>query len=169
MTWFAQVRHVMAKDVRQARWFLIAYGSVVLLATAHALQWPGASNGILDTSMFMVVVTGMFLVASFIQADSPFRSDAFWASRPFHPMAMLVAKLSLATLVVMVPALTGQLAALADNAVPMTSLLTLAGRSVWMYALWLLVAMLLAAMTRDVRGFTTALVAVSVTIAFGAL
>jgi len=162
MTWIAQVGHVMRKDLLQARWFLIVYLGVVMLATARALEWPATSNDAFDLSAVFVVVAGMFLVAFLVQADSPIRSDAFWASRPIHPAAMLAAKLLLALIVVVGAPLVGQLGALTTNHVPVAAMSLLASRSAWTYASWLLIAMVLAAMTSDLRGFTTVLVAIPV-------
>jgi ABC-type transport system involved in multi-copper enzyme maturation permease subunit len=159
MTWAAQVGHVVVKDVRQARWLLLAYLIIVALAMARALDWPGTSNTVFETAMYAVVLTGMFLTAYYVQADSPSRSDAFWASRPFQPTAMLVAKLLVATVAVAAPALVAQVMALRDNGVAVAATPPLVMQSTWMYGGWLLIAAVLAAVTSDLRGFTTALVA----------
>jgi hypothetical protein len=157
MTWLGQVLHVAAKDVRQARWMLLAYLAVAAFATLSALGGRD-EFGIRDMSMVLVVIVGMFTAAFFIQADSPVRSDAFWASRPFHPGAVLAAKGMSALVVLVGVPLLGQLAVLAANDVSGTKLLVLLGKSVWVYSLWLLIAMLVAAVTRDLRTFTTVIV-----------
>jgi hypothetical protein len=158
MTWAAQVRHVMAKDVRQARWLLFAYLGLVLISWARALAWSDTPRGVLDISMYLVVLAGLFVAGSVVQADSPIRSDAFWGSRPLHPAAVLTAKASLALLIVVTVPLLAQLHALVASGVSGGALLGMLTRSVWMYALWLLIAMVLAAVTQDIRSFIVALV-----------
>ena len=158
MTWIGQLGHIMAKDTRQARWFLLAYLAIVTLATARALELPGTSSRAFEMVMFVVVIVGMFVTAYFVQADSPVRSDAFWGSRPFHAGAMLSAKLLAAVIVVVVPAVIGQVASLMDGGLAIMTVLKLVAESVWMYAVWLLIAAMIAALTSDLRAFTTALV-----------
>ena len=158
MTWAAQVRHVMAKDVRQARWLLSAYLGLVSIAWARALAWPDTPRSGFDISMYLVVLAGLFVVGSVVQADSPIRSDAFWGSRPLHPGAVLTAKACLTLLIVVTVPLLAQLHALVANGVSAGALLGMLTRSVWMYALWLLIAMVLAAVTQDIRSFIVALV-----------
>ena len=48
MTWAAQVRHVMAKDIRQARWLLSGYLGIVLIAWVRALAWLGTPRTAYD-------------------------------------------------------------------------------------------------------------------------
>ena len=158
MTWAGQIGHIVAKDLRQARWFLLAYFAIVALATARALEWIGTSGRTFEMVMFSVVIVGMFVTAYFVQADSPVRSDAFWGSRPFSAGAMLSAKLMAAAIVILLPAVIGQLASLVDSGLAVTTVLKLVAESVWMYAIWLLIAAVTAALTSDLRGFTTALV-----------
>jgi hypothetical protein len=158
MTWPGQIGHIVAKDLRQARWFVLAYFAIVALATARALELVDTSGKLFETVMFIVVIVGMFVTAYFVQADSPVRSDAFWGSRPFNAGAMLSAKLLAAAAVVLLPAVIGQLAGLMDNGLAITTVMKLVAESVWMYAIWLLAAVVVAALTSDLRGFTTALV-----------
>lgn len=159
MRWAAQVRHVMVKDVQQARWLVIGYLGVVALAAVLAHQWPGVSTLVYGLSMFVVLITGLFVAGCFVQADSPSRSDAFWASRPLHPMAVLAAKALLVLIVVIAVPLLAQASALMKFDVPLSAALRLLGRSVWMFGVWLLVAMVVAALTRDLRSFSSAMLA----------
>jgi hypothetical protein len=160
MMWLAQVPHVMAKDLRQSRWMLLGYSAVVVLATLDALRQPVASSGPRELSMFVVLVAGTLIAAAVVQADSPVRSDAFWAPRPLHPTAVLAAKMiGMLLLVVGIP-LLAQIVVLAWNGLSAIEVVTIAGRSAWIYALWLLVGTLVAAVTRDLRSFTTAMIVV---------
>jgi hypothetical protein len=154
----AQVRHVMAKDISQARWAILLYLVVVALATTHALGWMRFQNGGLDIAMFVVVAAGLFVTANIVQADSPIRSDAFWASRPLHPAAVLSAKALLVALLVLGAPLVGQAVVLYANEIPSAKFVRLVTESAWIYGIWLLIAMLVGALTRDLRSFTTTLI-----------
>jgi hypothetical protein len=158
MKWAAQVRHVMAKDVRQARWLLSGYLGLVVIAWARALAWPDTPRVVFDISMVLVVLAGILVAGTVVQADSPTRSDAFWGSRPLHPGAVLTAKTLLAVLMLVAVPVLAQLHALVASGVQGGSLLGMLARSVWMVALWLLIAMVLAAVTQDIRSFIVALV-----------
>ena len=96
MSWLTQVWHVVKKDVRQFRWLLV----VQVLATAMAVTavvGPSSHMGgsgfprVFPTSLdWYLVLVGLAVLISavVVQADSPSRSDAFWASRPLHPLAV---------------------------------------------------------------------------------
>jgi ABC-type transport system involved in multi-copper enzyme maturation permease subunit len=162
MMWLAQVPHVMAKDVRQSRWMLLAYFALVGVATLVALQPPLTTSNARELSMVVVMAVGTLIVAALVQADSPVRSDAFWASRPLHPTAVLTAKVMAALLLVVGIPLLAQIAVLVWNGLSGIEVATIAGRSAWIYAFWLLVGTLVAAVTRDLRSFITAMILVLV-------
>src|SRR5215467_1014042 len=103
-----QIGHVLAKDLRQARWPIAAYLAIVLVATAHSLVWSAPFSDALDLTVIAVVVVGVLSVASAIQADSPTQANAFWASQPLAPAAVLGAKLMLAAVIIVGSALIGQ-------------------------------------------------------------
>ena len=154
LSWLAQIPHVMAKDIRQARWMLLVHLGVVGVAALAAVQhlqsgWPFA-----DVSMFLVVITGMLSTAFLMQADSPARSDAVWATPTLRPSAVLAARMLAALLIILGVPLVAQLLILLANNVAGVELLALIARSAWIYALWLLIAMMLAALTPDLRTFT---------------
>jgi hypothetical protein len=162
MTWLAQVRHVAVKDVRQMRWLSACYVVVVLLATAHALSWRGTSNPIFQAAMPFVVWFGMMLIASMIQADSPTHSDAFWASRPFYPSAVLAAKCCVAIVFIIGVGLVGQAIGLGAYGLGSRQMAASLARSAGEYGRWLLLAMVVAALTKDIPSFVVALVIVPV-------
>ena len=152
MTWGQEVAHIMRKDVREQRWVIAGYLVVVALATANALAWLGSRNAV-EGAMLLVVALGMLLIALLIQADSPTRPDAFWAMHPHRPSAVMSAKLALAALVIVLPAVIGQYVALSTLALGAS----VAGRmiiaSAVLYFAWLLGAMVISAMTPDLRTF----------------
>jgi hypothetical protein len=162
MTWFAQLRHVAAKDIRQARVLLLVYFGVVAWATWDACKLTGPDKSSTQGAMIFVVAIGMFMVAALVQADSPTRSDAFWPSRPFYASAVFAAKLFVMGAIVIGLPLAGQFVALSaigtDTArIPMLLLV-----AAWSYALWLFAAMIVAALTRDLRTFAVVFVSLCV-------
>jgi hypothetical protein len=152
----------MWKDARQARWPLAAYAAVVALSWAQALELPIVFMEAYDFSMFLVVLAGMYIAGLFIHADSPTRDDSYWATRPLDPAAVLAAKGALAFVALIIPPLIAQLHVLIVSEVPSTSIAWMLGRSIWLYAIWLVVAMVIAGMTRDVRSFTLGMLMVPV-------
>ena len=157
MTWGAEVAHIMRKDVRELRWVVAGYVTVLALATANALGWFGSQHSI-EGGMLLVVLMGMLLLASFVQADSPTRPDAFWAIHPHRPSAVMCAKLASAGAIIVVPALVGQYAALSVLAVSGSTTARLLAASAVLYAAWLLVALVIAAITPDIRTFILVLI-----------
>ena len=167
MTWLAQVVHVMAKDAREARWPLVAYLATLSIATAHALRWLESPKNILDASMIGVVGVAMFVVASLVQADSPTRADAYWATKPFHASAVFAAKVLQPLLVIAIPALFAQAIALYSLGIDPADVTRQVSLSAYAFGLWLLVSLVLGAMTRDIRSFIVAIVAVPTLLALG--
>ena len=152
MTWAQEVAHIMRKDVREQRWVLAGYLIVVALATVNALAWLGSRNSF-NGGMLLVVALGMLLFALFIQADSPTRPDAFWAMHPHRPSAVMSAKLALSALVIVWPAVIGQYVALSTLALDASVAERMLVASAVMYFAWLLGAMVISAMTPDLRTF----------------
>lgn len=158
----SQVGHVLAKDVRQLWWSLLAYAALVALATTHIVTWPAMRRDVFDMLMVFVVMAGMVVVAQFVQADSPVRVDALWASRPLAPWAILLEKFLAAALIVLALALIGQFIGLRTLDVPARMIPGLLAESARQYGLWLLVAMVIAGLTADLRSFVVALVALPI-------
>ena len=80
MTWTAQALHVARKDVRYARVALIVYSVIVAAALIHAVRLPVASRAVFgaiepaSAAMFVLVLLGVILAATAVQADSPSRA-----------------------------------------------------------------------------------------------
>jgi hypothetical protein len=154
MTILAQVRHVFAKDVREARWSLLIYIGVVVAVTLRAIH-----KSLPDYTLLVVVIPGIVMVAIVTMSDSPTQPDAFWASRPLHPLAVLGAKLLMAFAIVLGLPLVGQWIGLVRYDVGAQQLAVLMGKTAWAYASWLLIGMMVAALTRDMRSFLVSLIA----------
>ena len=176
MNWYAQVGHVAAKDVRQARWALVVY--VALLSVAAAAVVTGRALGPYSTSsssmtlgmpdvfvLWLPVVTiilGFISTALLVQADSPTRANAFWASRPLSPSAVLIAKLVVAaTAIVALPVFAG-LSALASLDASGAAMATLLARAALSYGELTLAVIVISTLTDDLRGFVGAFVAILV-------
>ncbi|MEO8564726.1 MAG: hypothetical protein ABI601_21825 [bacterium] len=158
MTWFGQVRHVMWKDLVEDRRVLLGYAAfVAVVATFSVTTRLGTSNGPLQMLPYLVVLSGMIAVASLVQADSPTRPDAFWASRPFHSSAMFAAKLASAMSIVLLLPLIGQLMVWSANGATLRQVPALLTEPTVELGLWLLIAMVVGALTRDLKSFLVAL------------
>jgi hypothetical protein len=151
MSWFAQVLHMLRKELLHARWAVLVWVTLVALGVAHAYGFGGTSD-FFGSLMFLTVLFGMGLVAFVVQADSAVQRDAFWPSRPLSPSAVLASKALFAALMLGV-GFAGQLVGLAafDGSVA-----RYAGGAVdglGLFALWLAVALVLAAITRSLPAF----------------
>ena len=160
MRWLSQVGHVAAKDLRQSRLVLALFLVAVVMATLDAVLPNTIAHQFNSLGMSLVVLAGAAAAAILVQADSPSRSDALWATRPLEPSAVLAAKFALvATLVVGLPAL-GEIFGLVAFGVSSTIIPGIVRHSLADYGIWLLIAMILAALTADFRSFIIAMVAV---------
>ena len=162
MRWQAQVVHVARKDLRLAGWLILAYAAVVAGATASATEWAVVPGTAAPYWMFGLVLLGMILFAMLVQADSPARTDAFWATRPLYPSAVVSAKILAALLLLLGLPLLGQLIGLIAHDVAAPDLPVLLGESALSYGRWLGIAAVIAALTRDLRTFVIALVVVTI-------
>jgi len=152
MTPIAQALHVARKDLRESRWPISVYVALVALAIVAETRVSSAvSLWSIWMSMYFVVISGMVLVTILVQSDSPGRSDAFWATRPLKPTAVAMAKILVAAVVVLGLALVAQSFALSSFDLHGLALLRRLPAAGFAYACWLLVAMVLAAMTKDLK------------------
>ena len=162
MTKLAQVRHVMMKDLREFRWLLAVYLGLVALATAYSVELKGFGDSAFGFQMFLVVLVGMIVAASLVQGDSPVRVDAHWATQPLYPSAVLGAKFAVAAIVLIgVPAI-GQFAGLLARHVAIRDVPGALGTEALAYGRWILTAMVIGAVTRDLRAVIIVLVGVPV-------
>ena len=158
MSALAETWHIMKKDVRQSRWLLLGYVVLVVAATASAVTGGELAGGHLQMAAVLLMLTGPITAAILVQADSPTRADAFWASQPFRRSAMLGAKLVMVMLVFGI-AMAGQLIALAVlhvSARDMRRIMLLSGL---IYGCVLLLAMFLATLTSDLKSFVLSVLA----------
>jgi hypothetical protein len=144
-----QVVHVALKDLRGNRWRFAGFVALVAWTTFQAIVPAG---GLSFVWPFIVLLLGGIVAAVVVQADSPYRADAFWASRPLDGMAVFSAKLCVILLLVAV-ALAGEFAALLAHDSPAAfSRDVLVGGALSM-TLFLSTAAIIAALTPDLRTF----------------
>ena len=163
MTAVAQVRHILIKDIREARWLLVVYVALVALATLRGAgwmisSWPGEVGFIL---VIAIVLAAAFAAASVVQADSPTRHGAFWTRLPVDPLAMLGAKMTFVLVLVGI-GVAGQSIGVAGYGIGGAEVATFAGRSALAFGVWLLFALLLAAVLPDFRAFSLAFILIPI-------
>lgn len=157
MRWHAQVAHMMRKDLRASRAHLVAYAVAVAGATAVAVAGAGhTEEGPSVLWLLVVMFLGVAVAALLVQADSPGRSNAFWATLPLDSSAVFAAKIAGAGLFLLALPLAGQLAALLAHGVAARDLPALLGTSALIYAAWLAAGAVIAALTPDYRAFAVA-------------
>ncbi len=165
-----QVAHVAAKDVRDSAGSLAGYWAVVMLVTLNARAWRPDSEFLAGSSIYLIVLYGIVIAASFVLADSPTRPGAYWTSKPLAPFAVLAAKWLVIVVAVLTPPVVGQYAALHARGLSGDHLGYYLLRSALTYAAWLLAAMTVAAISRSLRAFlfTVVLVPIGAVIAAAA-
>src|SRR5262249_21976741 len=111
--------------------------------------------------MPFVVIAGMVVVAMLVQADSPVRPDAFWATRPLSPLAVLSAKVMLTFAFIVGIPLVGQAIALRMNGANASDLANYLPGGVLTYGLWLFAAFVVASYTRDLKTVVVVMLCIS--------
>jgi hypothetical protein len=112
--------------------------------------------------MFLVVIAGVVLVATLIQSDSPIRADAFWVTRPLAPTAVLLAKILLIVVIVVGLPVAAQAFAVSSFDIHGTALLRRVSTATFEYARWLLIALALASVTKDLKSLIVMFVCIPV-------
>ena len=168
MSWWTQVWHIAKKDVLQFRW-LLALQVLATVMAATAVLDPGSHGGRPGFSRaisvgldhiggpYMVLVgLAIFISAVVVQADSPSRSDAFWASRPLHPLAVLMAKgATLGVFLLGIP-LFAEAIVLSEHAVSPVAMVPMLAESVIAQGGFVVAAATLAALTANLSAFVMA-------------
>lgn len=124
MSFATQVRQVMRRDAREARWFLVALGALLVVAALQGLtpdsRW-GTAEGPLGTGWLVlraaVMLAAATITLTFLPNDGP---RAAWRTLPITPIAVWVARLAWGALLVGV---VGAVCLLALAAVPLDAAL----------------------------------------------
>jgi hypothetical protein len=163
MTWLGQLWHLLKKDAAEHRWLALLYVLSVVLAMGHAIGWHPLESSTLGMMMVLVAIVGGMVTATAIQGDSPTQPDAFWASRPLDSSAVVSAKIS--TLVVVVGVATlAQLFVLHWFDLDWSDSRQLVTEPALGFAFGLLGSLLVGAVTRDLRTFILAIIAIPVSL-----
>ena len=157
MTWAGQVLHVVGKDVRQFKWWLLAI-ALVSIGITYAFDSSSVPDLIATFSPLVLgILVALFVVQS-VQAESPWGLAAEWRALPLQPSAVLTAKLANVALVIAVLSV-GQSVQLHR--------LALSGSAFWFVLAWSwcvalsvsLIAMSLGAITEDVAAAIVVMIA----------
>jgi hypothetical protein len=159
MTFLGEIWHIVKKDIRQSWWLFGAYLTLIAAATVGAVSGEELAGGKLQWAAVLLIFTGPFIAAVLIQSDSPTVADAFWASKPFRPSAMLGAKLLLVVGLLLLLPLIGQWLGLVAFDVPRVEQRSILLASAVIYGLVLLLSTFLAALTPDLKSFVLGVVA----------
>ena len=152
MTWLAQVGHVTAYEMRRARWYLVAWGVLLLTATALTAGPFMVPYSTLDVLAAAVTVFGALILTAAIQEDAPVRVGSYWTTLPLMPSAVAAARLLLGLLFILLPAICG-FAALATLGAPRLAGAQMIARGAWAFGLILLALAVVAAITDDLQSF----------------
>jgi hypothetical protein len=148
----SQVSHVLRKDLRAGRWLLATYCALVVFALAQALGWVG--GGSIFTALLLSWYAATF-VAIAIQADSPYRPDAFWATRPLDRTALFGSKVAFAAVLGAI-GLIGQAVFYRAHQLPADDLIQLIATDALLLAGIMMSGMLLGAVTPNLSTFLAA-------------
>jgi hypothetical protein len=173
MRWIAQVGHVAAKDVRYARWLLMAYFAIVIVTAVGFVSGPalgpywmspntevlGMRDSLVVYLPLCTVILGLIVAASLVQADSPTRATAFWASRPLSPVAVLASKIVFMFVVLIALPLLVGVAALRPFDASGRAMTGMVAHAAVSYGAWLVAAMVIGSLTDDIRTFVGVFVA----------
>ena len=153
MTWLAQVLHVLRKDLRVIRWAGLLYVvAAVLTITAALLSWERWAPLLWAV---VVCMSGALLVGQVVHNDSPTRVDSFWATRPLTPSAVFAAKVLMALLVLVVPAV-GEWIYLRSHDISVVAATSLAARPIAVYTGLLALAIMVGVLTPNIKVFAIA-------------
>ena len=150
MSWFGQVLHVLRKDLRILRWGALIYVlAAALTITSALLSWQRWAPLLWVIVMCML---GALLVGQAVHNDSPTRVDSFWATRPLSASAVFGAKVLIALLVLLVPAI-GEWLYLRSHDISAAFATNLAARPVAAYMVLIALALMVAVLTRSAKAF----------------
>jgi hypothetical protein len=101
----------------------------------------------------IILIVGIGLVGVGAQSDAATRSDAFWASRPFHPSAVAASKIVLAIVVVLTLPCVALAFGLVAFGTPASEVVAMTLWAALSYAMYIAVALAVAGVTADLRDF----------------
>jgi hypothetical protein len=149
MKWLAQVAHVARKDLLMTRWYVAGYAALVAIASAAALDFGPGLNPLWPLLVWLLATICVWVI---IQTDSPYRSEAFWASKPLSATGVFAGKVLYIILIMTGIGLAGQVIVLLIgfrlDARDFTSIVLASALG---YGSSLLGATVIASMTPDVR------------------
>lgn len=159
MPWLRQVWHVFAKDVRRHWWMLVVF-VVHAFAATMGLAIPDVSleagERVISTVFFLYLtlpVTAALLSAMVVLDDAPTESHAWWPTLALSRDAVFGAKLLFVLGLMPLIAVVATAAMHLSFDVPVRDLIPYAVQGTKRVFLTLVLALSLAALLRDLRGF----------------
>lgn len=102
MPWSRQLWHVLAKDVREQRWWLLLYVLLLVIETTAGWRAAMATNGSTLFSGLLVLSRGiaaLVICHGVFRADAPLEHSAYWVTLPLSRSALLCAKLAFVAII----------------------------------------------------------------------
>ena len=94
--------HIIKKDIRRLKWFLLGYSLLVVIASSFNLRYLLTSDNLILSMQlpmlsylisFLSGLVGIVLVPLLVQEDSLVGTTSFWLTRPIRKMDLLKAKM----------------------------------------------------------------------------
>jgi hypothetical protein len=170
-----QTLHIVRKDLRRLRWWLVAW--VVLLAARALLAsaGPAIARGGFAVQLVVSQLSGIvaalgvvmlaLLVARLVHEEPLVGLDWFWLTRPYDRHALLSAKLFIAVVFFIALPLVGELTVMAAFGASMKDMMRASSTFLLSEALWTFALMVMAALTPSLSMFALALVGTMASIA----
>lgn len=146
----AQVWHLLRFDVLRMRWWLVAYGGLLMVGALHAVDLLLLSETQGMVAALAVPLLVMLSAVVLVQGDHPTAADAFWRGKPTDPRAQVIAKLLLLAAMISVSLLVVAIA-VGVIGTPADTAVTLVGGAVPGMVMWTILALTIGAVTRDPR------------------
>jgi hypothetical protein len=145
-----QTLHIIRKDARHLRWYLAGWLLIIaahvgLTLTRSSIELQGFAFSILIAQLtsltaFLEIVMMALVVSRIVHEDPAVGNDAFWLTRPLDPGALTLAKLALATGVLILLPLAAEIATMAAFRVSVRDMWRAAppivlGQAAWVFPL----------------------------------
>jgi hypothetical protein len=147
-----QALHILKKDARKLRMYLLLIYVVMLVQTAITVRDPLTHEPLqsLIQVAFLVPLSILVVAGMLIQEEPMVGTTAFWMTRPMGRGSLLLSKVLFLSVFVIVPALIATLVVGLAYGIDLTRMAPAVGDSFLTVVSMLLVAVLLAALTPNV-------------------
>lgn len=154
MTLSSEVCRIFSKDLRVLRWPLAGWVALLAVSVARGLGALPTLHSALFPVTVIVPITAAILVALTVQADPADAGPTFWGIHRQRPLAVTLAKVTMASLLLLLMAV-GHALVLSTHGLTSDQLIALVAAAARDTGAWFLFAAALAACARDVKGWLT--------------